>query len=328
MNKICLIINWYGSKPSYFERWHESVDKLDDRFRVLLNTDIDFGPNLSDKIIVNKISFLDLKKKIEDTLDIKISLKRPYRSCDFRPMFGKIFHDLLKEFSFWGYTDMDVIFGDMRKFLPDELVDKYDAIICGGHFSIYRNCDRLSSLYKSRGGIFNYRTVVKHDAVFAFDETTGMHRIIRSNNINALFGIPMIDIDPAHYQIQSRMTGNCRDQVLWCEEGKTYLTSFENEVINKEVAYIHFPKRKLEDIDKIKNGFFVCSDGFRNKKERGIPSLDDARLYNPYPGDQINGKELKDYKKKKIKEILMRNPYQIYVRVKQEIKGIRSAYKR
>ena len=50
------------------------------------------------------------------------------------------------EYDFWGYCDIDLIFGNIRKFITDDILDKYDKILSRGHFTLFRNKDSINTI--------------------------------------------------------------------------------------------------------------------------------------------------------------------------------------
>eukprot|EP00536_Pseudo-nitzschia_multiseries_P010641 jgi/Psemu1/297615/fgenesh1_pm.333_\ len=95
--------------------------------------------------------------------------KYPYVMVEFKPALGHVFEDLLKGYSHWGYSDLDIMFGDLERWItPDELND-FDIVTYGfgdqekvylrGQFTFHRNdpetinqlwrsCDYLSHMDK------------------------------------------------------------------------------------------------------------------------------------------------------------------------------------
>src|SRR5258708_22733560 len=111
-------------------------------------------------------------------LGIEVNLRWCYKMTDFKPTFGVIFRDYLDSYDLWGYCDLDIAFGDIRKFLTDELLDEYDVIatrkeLLTGHFTLFRNTDSITRLHeKSR----DYEKVLTGSNTFAFDECGwGLH---------------------------------------------------------------------------------------------------------------------------------------------------------
>jgi hypothetical protein len=87
-------------------------------------------------VTVQRCTFGDLAQRIRSFFDFEISLERPYKLCDFRPAFGEIFAEELAGFDFWGHSDLDLIFGQIRdtcRPLPFRR-----QILFNGSFSLYR----------------------------------------------------------------------------------------------------------------------------------------------------------------------------------------------
>ena len=63
-----------------------------------------------------------------EKLGLPISFDSAYKLCDFKPTFGTIFAEYLNEYDFWGNADIDLIYGNIRRFLTEELLSEYDVI--------------------------------------------------------------------------------------------------------------------------------------------------------------------------------------------------------
>ena len=91
--------------------------------------------------------------------------------CDFRPAYGEIFSDELKTYDYWGHCDMDLIFGDIRAFITDEILEKYDKIGFQGHSVIYRNTPEVNQRYRVQvENAPNYKDVFTSGDGKFFDE--------------------------------------------------------------------------------------------------------------------------------------------------------------
>ena len=64
-------------------------------------------------------------------VDFEIVLNEPYDLCDFKVAYGEIFQEYLEPYDFWGFCDCDLIYGDIRHFLTEELLEKPWYISCG-----------------------------------------------------------------------------------------------------------------------------------------------------------------------------------------------------
>lgn len=61
-------------------------------------------------------------------LNIKFTLKNPYMLVNVKPFLGTIHDDIANKYDFWGYSDIDLIYGDMSYLLNDSNLNKYDLI--------------------------------------------------------------------------------------------------------------------------------------------------------------------------------------------------------
>lgn len=324
--KIAFVVCWFGRLPDYFDVWEKTCEYNRD-YTYLLITDDKVNRKMSENVIYIPFSRELFKKRVNERIVPNASIKKPYRLCDFRPMYGVIFKEELQEYDFWGYCDIDLIFGNINSFLKTEDFINYEAIFNGGHFTLIRNSNEMNELYKKEGALFDYRTVATKEAIYAFDETTGIQKIARVNKINAKFGVPYIETESKYWQLRSRMDRmNPKNQAYFWEKGHLYRnTIIENEVYYQEIAYIHLQKRKLKLLDSDvadSQAFWIMPDGFRSKEYMGEPRKSDVYNTNPDMGESARKKEEKRYRKNKAIIILKRSPYQIYVRIRQQLAGI------
>jgi hypothetical protein len=91
-----------------------------------------------------------------ERLGMPVAIETPYKICDFKPAFGVILEEYLKQYDFWAHSDLDICWGRIRHFIPDADLPQYDIIsaapyqICG-HFTLYRNESRVNNLFRANG---------------------------------------------------------------------------------------------------------------------------------------------------------------------------------
>lgn len=83
-----------------------------------------------------------------------------------------ILEDDLKPYDFWGCTDLDLVYGQIDKFVFDDLLKENDVIAARpwyltGFFFLFRNNDRINNLYKLSS---DYKTVFQNSDHFSFTE--------------------------------------------------------------------------------------------------------------------------------------------------------------
>lgn len=139
---------------------------------------------LPDNVHQINMSFSNFHNLIENKLGLDIRLDAPYKICDYRPMFGKIFEDYLGEYDYWANCDMDMIFGDLRKFFNENDLNKYDRFLHLGHLSLYRNTPECNQYYKLSGSkCGTWKDVFTNPDNCLFDEWSGVYGIFHENNI-------------------------------------------------------------------------------------------------------------------------------------------------
>lgn len=117
------------------------------------------------------MTFSELTALISSKFDFTISLERPYKLCDYKPAYGYIFENYIKDYYFWGHCDIDTIMGNLKHFLTDEIFNMYDKIFCLGHMTLYKNTFENNRLFMSKyNGVYLYKNVLSSPEIHWFDE--------------------------------------------------------------------------------------------------------------------------------------------------------------
>jgi len=151
MKKTRIIAVYFGSFPYYFSLFKESCFKNKNFEWLIFNDSV--GDKREKNIKYVRTSLKELSELASEALSCKIDLKEPYKVCDLRPIFPIVFSDYIKGYEFWGHCDLDVIWGDMGKFLDYEFPWENDIIsadrrrVCGP-FSLFKISDQMKYLYK------------------------------------------------------------------------------------------------------------------------------------------------------------------------------------
>lgn len=85
-------------------------------------------------------------------------LEYPYMLVEFKPCLGYLFRDILRQYEYWAYADIDMILGRIDKLLPMEMLSEYDVIsvtfgdpyilYLRGQLTIHRNDDKINNLWR------------------------------------------------------------------------------------------------------------------------------------------------------------------------------------
>ncbi|MFB3387051.1 DUF6625 family protein [Flavobacterium sp. LAR06] len=190
MKKIGLINIYMGEFPWFFKLFLKSCEAnptID--FFIFTDTIIEYKIAANIKVI--PFTLQDFNLLATEKLGLDINVEKGYKLCDFRPAFGILFSEYLQGYDFWGITDIDVIYGRIREFLTDDLLNEYDTI-CVRHAFItaccmlYRNSNYVNNLYKESR---DYKMIFTTSKNYAFDETnfenspffTEIHDIFKMN---------------------------------------------------------------------------------------------------------------------------------------------------
>ncbi|MFV0390550.1 MAG: DUF6625 family protein [Paludibacteraceae bacterium] len=169
---IAILTCWYGIYPWYFPyfvhscRFNPTVD-----FIIITDND-EIIHNKPENIILIHRSLDELKINFEKKLGFSVSIDFPYKLCDFKPAYGYLFPEVIKNYDFWVIGDVDVVYGDIRAFMTDLLLNEYDVIssrhdYITGSFCLFRNNEYINSLFmKSK----DYKKVFTSSDNFCFDE--------------------------------------------------------------------------------------------------------------------------------------------------------------
>ena len=171
-HSIILIGVWFGPWPTWIDFFFTSCQS---------NSDIDWlifsdqpPPESAPKNVkIVQTSFLDYKEFVGSKLSITVHEEaNAYKMCDFRPAFGYIHYEYIRDYDFFGFTDFDVIYGLIRSFYDKDVLDRYDALAThtwhlSGHLFLMRNTREMRNAFMC---IPNWRETLQKRMNDGFDE--------------------------------------------------------------------------------------------------------------------------------------------------------------
>ena len=142
--KYVVFCPYFGTLPTNFNLWLKSCSyNKDFLFIVFTNDETPYIKPDNVKIVVK--TFDEFREEIQNKFDFKISLENPYKLCDYKPTYGFVFEEYLNNCTYWGFCDLDLVFGNLTKFLPKE---DYDKISFLGHFCLMKNEKKITESFK------------------------------------------------------------------------------------------------------------------------------------------------------------------------------------
>ena len=171
-NSIAILTCWSGPYPWYFSYFLHSCS---------YNPTIDFYIITDNQQTINnqpknvKISYKtieEIKAVASEKLGFIVNIDYPYKLCEFKPVYGFLFPEIIKGYDFWGQGDLDIICGNIRTFITSKILATYDFIslrhdYTTGCFALYRNTKQMNTFFiRSK----DYKKIFSKSEYYNFDE--------------------------------------------------------------------------------------------------------------------------------------------------------------
>jgi hypothetical protein len=274
--KTLVITVYLGPLPALMPLWLRSAE-ANPAIDFLVITDQAAVPDGPANVRFQQSDLAALRASFARQLGFEPALDRPYKLCDFKPLFWMLAEDLGR-YDYWGFCDLDLVFGDLGLILAGRL-GHYDAIGSDGHFRLFRTNHFGRYCWQEVEQPFSWRAALSQPAIFGLDEHHGINRVL-GNSGHSWFTDPgrVADIDPGFRQMRL-LPGfrNYRHQAFYWENGKVRREAWHaGDRLVEEFAYIHLQKRRLA-IDPAAvsaPAFNLDCDGIRPR--RGASDAPDA----------------------------------------------------
>lgn len=295
MTSVCIAAVYFGELPAYFNLFLASC---------AANPSIDFliftdqpAPSLPQNVKFVSSSLEGFASRAGEKLGLRVCLDRPYKLCDFKPVYGNILEDYFSGYDYWGHCDIDLIFGDLRACFNRKRLWDYDKFLSLGHLSLYRNTAEVLSRYMlPTSARVSYREAFCSAPSVAFDEVDGINAVYRE------YGFPLFeervfaDISSIYRRFRLALDDvNYDHQAFGWQDGRVlrYYVGPGGGVSSDEFAYIHFKKRHFgaQQIHVLPgHSFLIGPDGFAEL--HGRPSAGEIDASNPFKGRLYESGEL------------------------------------
>jgi len=242
MKRIAIVIPYFGSWPKWFDFFLKTC-KHNKTIEWILFTDCNIPKNAPDNVHFNEMKIKDFNILASKKTKVEVELESAYKVCDFKPAYGKIFEEYLSEYDFWGWGDLDVVYGKLRKAFTPYRMKNYDIISTrrygtSGVLSILKNSEKIKNIYRKSP---DYKKVFKSSVGYAFDETgsffegrdvVGFTEVVKNQEVKYHFW---------DYASTDKNIEKEKLDVYW-ENGSLYDMRY-----GTEIALYHFLDRKKDD---------------------------------------------------------------------------------
>ncbi|MEY8688211.1 DUF6625 family protein [Bacteroides sp. AN502(2024)] len=250
--KIKVISPYFGKFPPFFDLFLESC-RYNPEITFLIFTDQHNIPLCPPNVEIFQWQFFDLKKMIQGKLSLNIKAMyalSPYKLCDYKPAYGKLFEDYLEGADFWGFCDMDLIFGKIFNILSLDKLSQSERILTQGHLTFYKNSHKMNMMFtrELENGISFAQAISFSEPAF-FDEIF-MPEICKENDVIQYGENVFADILPQYATFvvapTCTITNRAKQRFCW-KNGRLFqmYRSVDSEETLSEIMYIHFQKRPL-----------------------------------------------------------------------------------
>ena len=243
MQRIVIIFPYFGTLPPQYNMWRVSA---------LYNSSIDFmfftdaNVEPAKNIIVHKMKFSEFRQIVQEAFDFPIVLDRPYKLCEFKQSYGYILADYLKDYDFWGFGDLDLVYGDIRSFITEEVL-KHKFLLGWGHLTLLRNDEDVTTYFmKQVKGYQNYKDAFTTSEITYFDEygyngCSDKWHDCRPDDCWLEWPFDNASFPKQSYHINSR---GWKRVIFEHVENKLYVLRFnKGQLEKKESLYAHFQHR-------------------------------------------------------------------------------------
>lgn len=305
-NRVCFISVYFGKIPYQMRMFFDSCE-WNEKFDWLFVYDDEFPfEEISSNIKLLKLSKEKFRKRLNNVTELNIKNFEAYKVCDFRPAYGEIFSEELKDYEFWGISDTDMLLGKLDDFISEELLNNYDKIFTVGHLSIIRNTPEINSAYKRKTEHSrDYDVVFTNSLSCIYDEYEGFtekfedqgYRVYKEKvcadvysdhgriKISTKKRVALIQYRNTHLEYCEKK--NYRYQLFTLNKGKVIKYFIcKGKLLEHEYSYIH--KIYFKNITKVlgteqyiitSNGLVCDNDLFTKIQDRTL-SVDDINKYN------------------------------------------------
>lgn len=263
MKKIAIVSPYFGKFPSTIELTFSTMEHNSTIDWIIFTDNTDYN-NRYKNIKFIEMTFDDICELIYDKFGTYLST--PYKLCDYRPAYGVMFKEYLEGYDFWGYCDLDVIFGNLRYFFTEEKLNNFDKIYDLGHLSLYRNDDGVSNAFRgSKVYQVPYKDIFNHKYNCIFDENynennRGINQVLEKQGFKVYVNrdeIADIDIRYKNFHVHGR--NNESDFYFVFDHGELLLKRKTDSTYACKVAYAHYQQRKEIPVNVSDMDFFIST---------------------------------------------------------------------
>lgn len=149
--RILILIPYFGQWPFWMPLFLKSCEANAD-INWLLIGDCGEPEVLPGNVQYQFASYANYCRRVSDTLGLNFYPENPYKLCDLKPALGFIHPQESHGYDFWGFGDLDLVYGELRSYFTEDKLRRYDFFSTherrvSGHLCLMRNTERMRNLF-------------------------------------------------------------------------------------------------------------------------------------------------------------------------------------
>jgi hypothetical protein len=148
--RVSLVIPYFGPLPRFFPLFVQSASR-NPRLNFVFVSNEEVPVRLPPNFNYVRLTPAEVENRVREKVCQDFRLWYGYKLCDVKPFYGVVFDDLLKTSDFWGYCDIDLVFGDLSSLLDSQTLNGADFYCADAGpvvatFCLFRNQERVNRL--------------------------------------------------------------------------------------------------------------------------------------------------------------------------------------
>lgn len=245
---IVFLIPYFGAWPFWMPMFlrgcaaNQTIDWL-------FFTDCGIPAEAPANVRFEEMSFAEYCDLVSARLGIRFAPDNPYKLCDIKPALGYVHADRLDGYDFWAFGDIDVVYGDLRRYFNAERLQSRDLFATherriSGHLCLVRNNQKMLEAFKQ---IPRWQERYSDPEHHALDEGAFSRLFIRHKNwpewarrIAARFNdwYQRSEFTEAHSTFTVMPDGTRVDPEVWYSDDGRLSNSTLGKAV--ELPYLHF----------------------------------------------------------------------------------------
>lgn len=181
--RIRFLIPYFGKWPFWMPFFFQSC-RYNPTVDWLFFTDCGVPPDCPPNVEIRASGYDEYRALVSARLGIDFAPSSPYKLCDLKPALGFIHADSLEGYDFWAFGDLDLVYGDLRRYFTAERLSRHDLLSThftrvSGHLCLLRNDRRMREAFMKVPG---WRTALADPEHRAFDEKAFSKLFVKNKN--------------------------------------------------------------------------------------------------------------------------------------------------